>query len=123
MIIDLCIIYYYIINMEHQDWTPVVIRNNSLKKTTTSSSISKRNTSTKYDENGDPITELKKPKLGSSLNLMKSRMVKGFKTQKDLAAKTNGKITEKRIKQLESGQFAFSGMEKNILNRLLNVKL
>ena len=108
--------------MEHQDWQPIVFYNNKSKSKSNDNVIKKQKKN--LDENGEESIIIKKPTVNVSLMIMKGRDAKGLKTQKELALKTNGKITEQRIKQLESRSGpAITGTEKSILNRILSVKL
>ena len=55
--------------------------------------------------------------------LQKLRVTSGFKSQKELAAATKGKISVGRINELENGKGAVpSGKEKEILFKLVKMK-
>ena len=103
--------------MDCQDWTPVVI-----KKKTIQPSINIDNSMKKLED--DDIPEKKKQtEKKEQQSMMSARIALGFKTQKDLAKATNGKITASRINEIESGKGnPPNGSEKTLLFKLLKIK-
>ena len=109
--------------MDCQDWEPVV-----LKKSLTASEINKikssKNSKTENLLNDDSIiSKAKKTDVKSQVSMMQTRVALGYKTQKDLANATKGKISVSRINEIENGKGTSpSGNEKTILFKLLKIK-
>jgi len=105
--------------MEFQDWKPIVFTKNKSKENNSNKKINNDNS---YNDNELP-EKIKKVEKNEQISMMKSRIEMGYKTQKDLANATNGKISQKRINEIENGKGVKpNGTEKNILYRLLNIK-
>ena len=106
--------------MDCQDWTPVVLKKNKLNENKNNHNNIKNDNLLSNDEMPEKI---KKTQKKEQISMMQTRIDKGFKTQKDLANKTNGKITVNRINEIENGKgVAPNGNEKNILFKLLGIK-
>tara|TARA_B110001450_G_C17653044_1_gene494078 strand:+ start:647 stop:964 length:318 start_codon:yes stop_codon:yes gene_type:complete len=102
--------------MDRQDWTPVVLKKNKSHPLT--------NTNVSKNIDNDDIPERKKQtEKKEQLSMMQSRLAHGYKSQKDLANATNGKISVARINKLESGRGdPPQGFEKTLLFKLLKIK-
>ena len=106
--------------MDNQDWTPVVFKKNKSNENKNNSNNIKNDNLLSNDELPEKI---KKTQKKEQISMMQTRTDKGYKTQKDLANKTNGKITVNRINEIENGKgVAPNGTEKNILFKLLGIK-
>ena len=102
--------------MQHQDWETVTLK--KPKKITNNDTNNKIIT----EEDDFPIKH-KQTEKKEQQSMMQSRLAFGYKTQKDLANATNGKITTSRINEIESGKGnPPSGFEKTLLFKLLKIK-
>ena len=105
--------------MENQDWTPVVFKKKNLS---TNIHVNSNNIKKNYQD--DDIPEKKKQtEKKEQQSMMQSRIANGYKSQKDLALATKGKINQARINEIESGKGnPPSGFEKTLLFKLLKIK-
>ena len=104
--------------MDRQDWKPVVI-----KKTVSRDGLSNKNKpTTKTDEEIEEQGKLKVNVI-DKITMAKHRTASGYKTQKDLAHATRGKISVARINELESGKGNVPNCnEKQVLFKLIKIK-
>ena len=103
-----------------QDWNNVVFSKRKPtvegdEKRTIARQIEKQRE--KEDEPQKKVSTLQKH------NLAQLRTAAGYKSQKELAAATHGKLTASRINELESGKGNLpNGTEKQILFKLVKMK-
>lgn len=101
--------------MNTQDWEPVVFSKKPKP-------IIKHKENVHTNDDDVPIPA-KKISTKEHITMMKSRINHGYKTQKDLATATRGKIHVNRINEIENGKgIAPTGQEKTILFNLLKIK-
>ena len=104
--------------MDGQDWEPVVFSKNKPKP-------AENNINNNFNKLvDDELPEKKKQtEKKEQQSMMQTRISCGYKSQKDLATATNGKISVARINQIESGRGnPPTGFEKTILFKLLKIK-
>ena len=109
--------------MDHQDWVPLVIRGG---KANESGTVEKQSSKPRpKDETEEALmARLKNASLSQSRAILQARQASGYSSQAKLAAASQGKLTSKRIQELESGKGrGITGPEKSILHRLIKVKL
>jgi ribosome-binding protein aMBF1 (putative translation factor) len=105
--------------MEHQDWTPVVVKkkNNFLNEDGTTKKEYVKSKATKLEENiEEGKLSHKKMDLSFGHALQKYRLSQGF-TQKDLATKLN--IPAKDINEIESGKAKHNGPLMGKIKRIM----
>jgi len=109
--------------MDHQDWVPLVIRGAKTNEVGTSEKrISKPHPKDETEE--ALMARLKNASLSQSRAILQARQASGYISQAKLAAASQGKLSSKRIQELESGKGkGITGPEKSILHRLIKVKL
>ena len=98
--------------MNHQDWTPVVI-----KKTKTVVTTKINN---KSDNDLDEIEKKTNISLDNRLIIQKARLIHKL-SQKQLAQKIN--VNPIIINEIESGKALYNGQHIGKLKRLLNIKM
>ena len=105
--------------MEHQDWTPVVVKkkNNFLNEDGTTKKEYVKSKATKLEENiEEGKLSHKKMDLSFGKILQKYRLSQGL-TQKDLSTKLN--IPVKDINEIESGKAKHNGQLMGKIKRLM----
>ena len=103
--------------MDGQDWKPVVFSKTKPKN------VDNYQDTKKNIEDDELPGKKKHTEKKEQQNMMNARLQSGYKSQKDLASATNGKISVARINQIESGKGdPPSGFEKNLLFKLLKIK-
>lgn len=101
-----------------QDFTPVIIRRPQSRDSTTARPPC-ANTRGLEEEESPPT----KISVAQTRSLQAHRIAAGYKSQRDLARATNGKIAPGRIAELENGRGVVpTGAEKQMLFRLLKIK-
>ena len=104
--------------MDHEDWNTV-----TFKKYSKPVNNEPRKENKIISEEDDLPIKQKQTEKKEQQSMMQSRLAYGYKTQKDLANATNGKITTTRINEIESGRGnPPSGFEKSLLFKLLKIK-
>ena len=97
-----------------QDWNKVIFHSRKPESAKTLELVKKP------VEDDLPLTKVT---ATQRLSLAKCRIAAGYKSQKDLAAATRGKISAARINELENGKATMpSGSEKQILFKLIKMK-
>jgi ribosome-binding protein aMBF1 (putative translation factor) len=100
--------------MEHQDWTPVVVKKKNNKPTP---GIHEKSKVTKLEEQVEEgKLSHKKMDIGFGKILQKYRLSQGY-TQKDLATKLN--IPVKDINEIEAGQAKHNGQLMGKIKRIM----
>ena len=103
-----------------QDYENVVF--NTRKPITTTTATTTTTTTAKQNIDTEGVPQ-KKISNAQKQSLQKFRINAGYKSQKQLAAATNGKINVARIAELENGKGNQpSGQEKQILFKLIKMK-
>lgn len=116
--------------MDGQDWNPVVLKkpaNFKLKpdEKGQDNAPSLSSMLTPNYEKDEKVEEQAKKKIRftDKLSMAKSRIQSGYKNQNSLSEATRGKISVKRINELESGKGKVpTGPEKQILFKLIKMK-
>ena len=101
--------------MEHQDWTPVVVKKKNNKDNNPGNH--EKSKVTKLEEQVEEGTmKHKKMDIGFGKTLQKYRLSQGY-TQKDLATKLN--IPVKDINEIEAGKAKHNGQLMGKIKRIM----